>query len=70
MIQSIFYSKSHFEDDGTQNYLSFQTVNRYFTTASANDSSILSWESKGLSDESIKPPSTSNKMLNPLEAIV
>ena len=26
----------------------------------------MSWKSKGLSDESIKPPSTSNKMLNPL----
>ena len=26
---------------------------------------ILSWSSKGLSDESIKPPSTSNKMFNP-----
>ena len=25
---------------------------------------ILSWSSKGLSDESIKPPSTSNKMFN------
>ena len=32
---------------------------------SANDSNILSWKSKGLSDENIKPPSTSNKMLNP-----
>ena len=26
---------------------------------------ILLWKSKGLSDESIKPPTTSNKMLNP-----
>ena len=32
---------------------------------SANDSNILSWKSKGLSDENIKPPSTSNKTLNP-----
>ena len=60
-----FRGKSHFEDDGTQNYLVFQTVNRYFETVSANDSNILSWKSKGLSDESIKPPSTSDKMLNP-----
>ena len=27
---------------------------------------FLSWKSKGLSDESIKSPSTSNNMLNPL----
>ena len=61
-----FRGKSHFEDDGTQNYLVFQTVSRYFKTVSANDSNILSWKSKGLSDESIKPPSTTNNILNPL----
>ena len=65
MIQSIFAVKIYFEDDGTQNYLLFQTAYRYFKTVSANDSNILSWKSKGLSDESIKLPSTSNKMLNP-----
>ena len=26
---------------------------------------FLSWKSKGLSDESTKPPTTSNKLLNP-----
>ena len=41
-------------------------VYRYFKTVSGNDSNILSWKSKGLSDESIKNPTTSNKMLNPL----
>ena len=56
--------KSHFEDDGTQNYLVFQTVYRYFKTVSANDTHILSWKSKGLSNESIKPPSTINNFLN------
>ena len=58
-----FCGKSHFEDDGTQNWLVFQPIQRYFKTASANDSNILSWKSKGLSDESIKPPTTSNKCL-------
>ena len=61
-----FRRKSHFEDDGTQNYLVFQTVYRYFKTVSANDSNNSSWNSKGLSDESIKTPTTTNKMLNPL----
>ena len=55
-----FSSKSHFKDDGTQNYLIFQPAYRYF-----NDIDILSWKSKVLSDEIIKPPSTSSKILNP-----
>ena len=40
-------------------------MHRYFRTAGANDSNILSWKSKGLSDESIKAPTTANKILNP-----
>ena len=60
-----FRGKSHFEDDGTQNWLIFQPMQRYFKTVSANYNNILSWKSKGLSDESIKAPTTSNKMLNP-----
>ena len=50
-----FRGKSHFEDDGTQNYLIFQTVSIYFKTVSANDNNILSWKPKGLRHESIKP---------------
>ena len=60
-----FRDKSHFEDDGTQNCLVFQTVYKYFKTVSINDSNILLWKSKGLSDKNIKPLSTSNKMRNP-----
>ena len=60
-----FCGESYFEDDGTQNYLVFQTTYRYFKTVSNNDANILSWKSKGLSDEIIKPPSRSNNMLNP-----
>ena len=59
-----FHGKSHFED-GAQSWLVFQPMQRYFKTASANDINILSWKSKGLSDENIKPPTTSNKNLNP-----
>ena len=55
--------KSYFEDDGTQNYLVFQTTCKY--NSNTNDH-ILSWKSKGLSDESIKPPSTTNNILNHL----
>ena len=60
-----FRGKILFEDDGTQNCLVFQPIQRYFKLVSANDSNILSWKSKGLPCESIKPPSTPNKMLNP-----
>ena len=60
-----FRGKSHFEDVGVQNWLVFQPIQRYFKTTSGNDSNILSWKSKGLSDKSIKPTAASNKILNP-----
>ena len=58
-----FIGKSHFEEDGTQNYLVFQPIYRYFKTS--NSDYVLSWTSKGLSNESIKPPTTSNNILTP-----
>ena len=60
---SYFIGKSHFEEDGTQNYLVFQPINRYFKVA--NSDYVLSWKSKGLSAESITPPSAPNNFLNP-----
>ena len=45
-------------------------MQRYFKLASDNPSIILSWKSKGLSDESIKPPSTPNEILNPSQNYV
>ena len=60
----LFRGKSHFEDDGTQNWLVFQPIHRYFRTAGANGSNIISWKSKGLPDKSIKASTTSNKILN------
>ena len=61
---SYFIGKSHFEEDGTQNYLVFQRLNKYFKVI-ASTNYISSWQSKGLSDEIIKPPSTSDNSLNP-----
>ena len=55
---SYFIGKSHFEEDGTQNYLVFQPLNKYFKLIT-NTSSILSWQSKGLSTENIDPLTTS-----------
>ena len=59
---SFFIGKSHFEEDGTQSYLVFHPLNKYFKVV-ANTLSISSWQSKGLSAETINPPTTS---LSPL----
>ena len=42
---SFFIGKSYFEEDGTQNYLVFQPLNKYFKLIT-NTLSILSWQSK------------------------
>ena len=60
---SYFCGISHFEDNGTQNYLVSQPVSRYFKTI-ANINKVTAWKSEGLFDEGIKPPSTSDNSLN------
>ena len=62
---SYFIGKSHFEKDGTQNYLVFQPLNKYFKVITNTDYVSL-WKSKDLSAESIKPPTTSNNILTPV----
>ena len=62
---SYFIGKSHFEEDGTQNYLVFQPLSKYFEVI-ANTDYVSSWKSKGLSAETIKPPATSDNSLTPL----
>ena len=64
---SYFIGKSHFWEDGTQNYLVFQPLNKYFKLNSIINVTdyVLSWKSKGLSAESIKPPTTSDNSLTP-----
>ena len=59
---SYFIGKSHFEENGTQNYLVFQPINKYFKVITNTDY-ISSWKSKGLSTESIKSPATSDNSL-------
>ena len=53
------------EWDDLQTYLIFQPVQRYFKIIT-NTKYIAEWKSKGMSDESIKPPTTSNNSLTPL----
>ena len=63
---SSYYSgKKYFdEEDGKQNYLVFLPKGKYFKLNSVAFiiDRVLSWQSKGLSNESIKPPATSNSL--------
>ena len=61
---SDFIGKSHFQEDGTQIYLVFQPLNKYFKVVASTDY-VSSWKSKGLSAETIKPPSTFDNSLTP-----
>ena len=63
-VSSYFIDKSHFEGDGTQNYLVFQPINKYFK-AITNIDYVSPWKSKGLSAEIIKPPTTSDNSHTP-----
>ena len=57
-----YWGKSYFEEDGTQNYLVFQPMYRYFKQI--NNDYISSWKSKWLSNENIAAPSEPNNVLN------
>ena len=62
-----FIGKNYFEEDGAYNYLALQPIIRCFkvnTIVSVADYA-LSWQSKGLSAEKIKQPTTSDNSLTP-----
>ena len=61
---SYFISKSHFDEDGVQNYLVFQPITRYFKVI-GDTNMISSLKSNGLSAETIKPSTTSDNTLAP-----
>ena len=56
-----------FKEDGTQSYLVFQLIIRKFklNTIIGVTDYVLSWQSKGLSANTIKPPATSDNSLKP-----
>ena len=64
---SYFKGKGYFEEDGTQNYLVFQPMYRYFKRVAGVDSGnyVYLWKSKGLSDERINSITTSNYSITP-----
>ena len=62
---SYFIGKRHLDENGTKIYLVFQPIKRYFKII-ANSKLISLWQSKGLSNETIKPLATSDNSLTPL----
>ena len=64
---SNFIGKSHFKEDGTQNYFVFQPMDRYFKIISSvgNGHYNYYWKSKGLSDERINSITASNYSVSP-----
>ena len=59
--------KSHFEEDGTQNYLVFQPMYRHFKRIAGAGSGnyIYFWKPKGLSDERLDSFTPSNYKITP-----
>ena len=64
---SYFIGKSHFRGDGTQSYLVFQSMYRYFKIIAGvgNSNNIYYWQSKELSVERISSSATSNYRVTP-----
>ena len=52
-LNRYFADKSYFGNDGDQNYVIFQPMSSYLKIVT-NSQNIISWRSKGLSDEEIK----------------
>ena len=62
---SYFRGKGHFENDGTQNYLVFHPIDRYFKRiiGVANVEYVCLSKSNGFSDEHIRSITTSNYII-------
>ena len=64
-----YYRGKQYFDEGSckQNYLVFLPIGKYFKLNSIVGviDRVLSWQSKGLSNKSIKPPTTSDNSLTP-----
>ena len=66
-ISKSYFGKSHFEQDGMQNYLVFQPIQIHFERIVnvGNDNYMYYWKSKGLSDETIDSIKTSDYGITP-----
>ena len=65
LIKHFYLSISHCEEDGTQNYLVFQPMYRYFkrVIGVGTGNYIYFWKSEGLSYEDITAPTMSDYKL-------
>ena len=65
---SYYRGKQYFDEgSGKENYSAFLPINKYFKLNSVVGVAdhVLSWQSKGLPNESIKPPTTTYNSLTP-----
>ena len=65
---SYYRGKQYFDEgSGKQNYLVFLPMGKYFKLNSVvnTDDNVSLWQSKRISNESIKPPTTTNNSLTP-----
>ena len=64
-----YYRGKQYFDEGSdkQSYLLFLSMGKYFKLNSVVGviDRVLSWQSKGIYNESIKPPTTPDNSLNP-----
>ena len=63
---SYYNGKSYFEEDEKTNCLIFQPLSKYFKVNCNSLYYVSSWTSKRLSNESIKPRTTSDNSLTPI----
>ena len=61
---SYFEGKSYFDEDGTQNYLVFQSTLKYLTLNDSNKY-IKKWKSKGLSNKDLEFVYASRTIITP-----
>ena len=62
----ILIGAKYFSENGSQNYFILQPLLRCFHASKITvNAKVLAWKTKGLSDESIKPPATSDNSLSP-----
>ena len=62
---SYFNGRRCFHDDGSQNYLVFQTISKNFRMPTDDLETIIAWKTKELSDESMKPSTEPGNNLSP-----
>ena len=62
---SLFICQSYFVNNGSHQLLIFQPIQKILTTFPGLDNTIAQWGSKGLSNEKINSPYTTNHKLSP-----